>query len=393
MKKMQYVLIALLISDALSLDAGYGNMNIRVNTDAVTQALLTVAAITAASFFANLGIKAYDYLSNYFLPTRSTIGDAVIPEVRFSDIIGAQEAKEELQTIIAFFKEPKKLLDQGIQMPKGILLVGPPGNGKTLLAKALAGEAGVKFFAIDGASFNATHWGQGTARVNALFEKAHKEAPCIIFIDEIDGIGKRDPEPRGGVHEHNTTITGLLTKIDGFQTNAQRPVFIVAATNHRELVDDALIRPGRIDVTVVVENPNKKDRKEMLELYANKTKTKEIITNIDFEKLATESEGFSGADIAILVNRAKISAVRARPPRESPTQEDFDNVLQQIKKSKEKSPVKLSLTPKYKQLSDTISSTIRGLIENNQEPVIKPAPAGILSKLKKPLSTYFSTKD
>ncbi|HEV2917098.1 MAG TPA: AAA family ATPase [Candidatus Babeliales bacterium] len=375
MKKMQYVLIALLISDISSLDARYNSMSIDMEAarKALTASVAIIAGAALTGIAVQLGAKVYDYLSDYF--SYNPIGDVVIPEVKFSDIIGAQEAKEELQDVVAFLKKPETYLDIGARIPKGILLEGPPGNGKTLLAKALAGEAGVKFFAVDGGSFTHKFTGEGVAEVKSLFNKARNNTPCIIFFDEIDGIGKRNPEPYNA--ENNKMIATLLTQIDGIGTDPHRLVFIVAATNNRELIDEALIRSGRIDTTVVVKNPNTQDREKMLKFYTDKTKRKDIIiANIDFNKLAIQSEGFSGADIENLVNKAKIFAVRNK--RRVPTQQNFDNALEQIKRSKEKLPVKLR--PNYMQHSNTISSMTQDLIGKRAgilfqfKKIIKPSP-------------------
>lgn len=259
-----------------------------------------------------------------------SLGNTTIPTTTFDDVIGAQEAKEALGDIVEILKNPEKYAGIGARLPKGILLEGAPGNGKTLLAKALAGEAKISFFATSGSSFTDKYTGIGINRVKALFEYARKNAPCIIFIDEIDGIGKRVADwGAGGQAENNRVLTEFLTQMDGIQTDPKKPVIVIAATNHKELVDPAMLRSGRFDAIVRVEHPTEADRKTIIQLYANKIKTD---TAIDFDMLARATIDFSGADLENIVNQAALIAVRRKSVMVEQT--DFDKALNQLKETK-----------------------------------------------------------
>jgi cell division protease FtsH len=228
--------------------------------------------------------------------------------VRFDDIIGAHKAKAALMDIVHALKDAKKYSAIGAKMPKGVLLEGPPGNGKTMLAKALAGQAGASFIAINGADFTDKWMGEGVKRVKELFAQARAKAPCIIFIDEIDAIGTRGQELGGGAQtENNRVITELLTQLDGMSTDPDKPIIVVGATNNKNLLDPALMRSGRFDSFVRVEKPTVQERKEILEFYSKKLK---LADTIDFEQIAAQTKGFSGADCATLVNQAALCAVR-----------------------------------------------------------------------------------
>lgn len=226
----------------------------------------------------------------------------IVSNITFKDVAGIEEVKEELEEIIDFLKNPRKYLSFGIRMPRGVLLVGPPGVGKTLIAKAVAGEAGVPFFYQSGASFVQIYVGMGAKRVRELFKRAKASAPSIIFIDEIDAVGKA----RGGMRndEREATLNQLLTEMDGFEDSSG--VIVIAATNKIEMLDDALLRPGRFDRRVHVSLPNKEERKSILKIYlSNKP------YNLDLDEIAQMTVGFSGAALSSLVNEAAINALKS----------------------------------------------------------------------------------
>jgi cell division protease FtsH len=236
----------------------------------------------------------------------------------FKDVAGIDEAKEELQEIIEFLKDPQKFQKLGGRIPKGVLLVGPPGTGKTLLARAIAGEANVPFFSISGSDFVEMFVGVGASRVRDLFEQGKKNAPCIIFIDEIDAVGRHRGAGLGGGHdEREQTLNALLVEMDGFESN--EGVILIAATNRPDVLDPALLRPGRFDRRVVVPRPDVKGREEILRVHTQKVP---LADDVDLSVLARGTPGFSGADLANLVNEAALLA--ARQNRKVVTQEDFE---------------------------------------------------------------------
>lgn len=235
---------------------------------------------------------------------RLSSGDKV--KVTFNDVAGADEAKEELEEVVEFLKHPKKFNDLGARIPKGVLLFGPPGTGKTLLAKAVAGEAGVAFFSISGSDFVEMFVGVGASRVRDLFAQAKKNSPCIIFIDEIDAVGRqRGAGFSGGHDEREQTLNQLLVEMDGFAAN--EGIIIIAATNRPDILDNALLRPGRFDRQIVVDKPDVKGRVEILKVHS---KGKPIAKDADMEILARRTPGFTGADLANLVNEAALLAAR-----------------------------------------------------------------------------------
>ncbi|MBI2247768.1 MAG: ATP-dependent metallopeptidase FtsH/Yme1/Tma family protein [Armatimonadetes bacterium] len=228
------------------------------------------------------------------------------PKVTFEDVAGVEEAKEELQEIIEFLKHPKKFQALGARIPRGVLLVGPPGSGKTLLAKAVAGEAGVPFFSISGSEFVEMFVGVGASRVRDLFEQAKKSAPCLVFIDEIDAVGRQRGAGLGGGHdEREQTLNQLLVEMDGFDPNAG--IIVIAATNRPDILDPALLRPGRFDRRVVVDNPDSKGRRAILDVHV---RGKPLAEDVALDVLAKHTPGFSGADLANLVNEAALLAAR-----------------------------------------------------------------------------------
>lgn len=228
-------------------------------------------------------------------------------KVRFSDVAGAEEEKEELKEVVEFLKSPKKFADLGAKIPKGVLLVGPPGTGKTLFAKAVAGEAGVPFFSVSGSDFVEMYVGVGASRVRDLFDMAKRNQPCIIFIDEIDAVGRQRGAGLGGGHdEREQTLNQILVQMDGFETN--EGVIVMAATNRADILDSALLRPGRFDRQIYVNLPDVKGREAILKVHA---RNKPLAPDVNFKVIARMTSGFSGADLANLLNEAAILAARA----------------------------------------------------------------------------------
>jgi len=257
-------------------------------------------------------------------------------DVTFEDVAGIDEVKEELEEIIDFLQEPQKYIDFGVRMPRGVLLVGPPGVGKTLIAKAVAGEAGVPFFYQSGSAFVQIYVGMGAKRVRELFQKAKEMAPAIVFIDEIDAVGKA----RGGMRndEREATLNQLLTEMDGFEDSTG--VVVIGATNKIEVLDEALLRPGRFDRRIFVSLPGKEDRKKILSIYLRR-----IPHNADLEQLALMTVGFSGAALASLVNEAALHALRSG--KKIVELEDFERVKEKVLLGKRKL---LSYDEKEKQI-------------------------------------------
>jgi len=230
--------------------------------------------------------------------------------VTFSDVAGADEEKQELQELVDFLKEPQKFIDLGARIPKGVLLVGPPGTGKTLLARAVAGEAGVKFLSISGSDFVELYVGVGASRVRDLFDQAKKESPAIVFIDEIDAVGRQRGTGLGGGHdEREQTLNQLLVEMDGFAAN--EGVIVLAATNRQDILDPALLRPGRFDRQVYVGRPDMKGREEILRVH---TRKKPLADDVDLKEIARETTGFTGADLENLMNESALLAARKDQP-------------------------------------------------------------------------------
>ena len=243
--------------------------------------------------------------------------------IKFTDVAGEDEAKENLTEIVEYLHDPDKYKEIGASMPKGILLVGPPGTGKTMLAKAVAGEANVPFFSMSGSEFVEMFVGMGASKVRDLFKQAKEKAPCIVFIDEIDAIGKKRDGQVGGNDEREQTLNQLLTEMDGFEGN--NGVIILAATNRPESLDPALLRPGRFDRRVPVEFPDLKGREEILKVHARKIK---VADNVDFNKIARMASGASGAELANIVNEAALRAVR--DGRKFATQADLEESIEVV---------------------------------------------------------------
>ena len=285
--------------------------------------------------------------------------------VTFDDVAGIDEAKEELEEIVEFLRNPQKFSKLGGKIPTGALLVGPPGTGKTLLARAIAGEAGVPFFTISGSDFVEMFVGVGASRVRDMFEQAKKNAPCIVFIDEIDAVGRnRGSGYGGGNDEREQTLNQLLVEMDGFETN--EGVIILAATNRRDVLDPALLRPGRFDRTVNVPNPDIKGREKILNVHAKKTP---LGPDVDLRLIARGTPGFSGADLANLVNEAALTA--ARIGRSVITMIDFENAKDKVMMGSERRSMVLTQEQKEKTAYHEAGHAVVGLALPQCDPVYK----------------------
>ncbi|BFM38500.1 ATP-dependent zinc metalloprotease FtsH2 [Synechocystis sp. LKSZ1] len=284
--------------------------------------------------------------------------------IMFDDVAGIDEAKEELQEVVTFLKQPERFTAVGAKIPKGVLLVGPPGTGKTLLAKAIAGEAGVPFFSISGSEFVEMFVGVGASRVRDLFKKAKENAPCLIFIDEIDAVGRqRGAGIGGGNDEREQTLNQLLTEMDGFEGNTG--IIIIAATNRPDVLDSALMRPGRFDRQVIVDAPDFKGRKEILEVHA---RNKKLAPEVSIESVARRTPGFSGADLANLLNEAAILTARRR--KEAITLLEIDDAVDRVVAGMEGTPL---VDSKSKRLIayHEVGHAIVGTLLKDHDPVQK----------------------
>ncbi|MBF2087541.1 MAG: ATP-dependent zinc metalloprotease FtsH2 [Synechococcales cyanobacterium K44_A2020_017] len=275
--------------------------------------------------------------------------------VMFDDVAGIEEAKEELQEVVTFLKKPERFTAVGARIPKGVLLVGPPGTGKTLLAKAIAGEAGVPFFSISGSEFVEMFVGVGASRVRDLFKKAKENAPCIIFIDEIDAVGRqRGAGIGGGNDEREQTLNQLLTEMDGFEGNTG--IIIIAATNRPDVLDSALLRPGRFDRQVTVDAPDVKGRLEVLEVHS---RNKKLAQEVSLEAIARRTPGFTGADLANLLNEAAILTARRR--KDAITMREIDDAVDRVVAGMEGTPLVDSKSKRliaYHELGHAIVGTL-----------------------------------
>lgn len=286
--------------------------------------LLPVIIISAVLFFMLRSAQGQGNQAMSFGKSKAKLYGNEKNKVNFKDIAGTNEAKQDLEEVVDFLKNPKKFLDVGAKIPKGVLLVGPPGTGKTMLARAVAGEAGVPFFSISGSEFVEMFVGVGASRVRDLFAKAKKNAPCIIFVDEIDAVGRKRGSGMGGGHdEREQTLNQILVEMDGFEQGVN--VIVLAATNRADVLDPALLRPGRFDRRVNIDLPDRKDRKAILKVHFYK---KPLDSHVDIDALAAKSAGTSGADLANIVNEAAIIA--ARDNRKVVKQSDVTSAFEKV---------------------------------------------------------------
>jgi cell division protease FtsH len=284
--------------------------------------------------------------------------------VMFDDVAGIEEAKEELQEVVTFLKKPERFTAVGARIPKGVLLVGPPGTGKTLLAKAIAGESGVPFFSISGSEFVEMFVGVGASRVRDLFKKAKENAPCIVFIDEIDAVGRqRGAGIGGGNDEREQTLNQLLTEMDGFEGNTG--IIIIAATNRVDVLDSALLRPGRFDRQIIVDPPDIKGRLDVLKVHA---RNKKLAPEVSLEAIARRTPGFTGADLANLLNEAAILTARRR--KEAITMLEIDDAVDRVVAGMEGTPL---VDSKSKRLIayHEIGHALIGTVLKDHDPVQK----------------------
>lgn len=284
--------------------------------------------------------------------------------IKFSDVAGEDEAKENLTEIVDYLHDPSKYKDIGASMPKGILLVGPPGTGKTMLAKAVAGEANVPFFSMSGSEFVEMFVGMGASKVRDLFKQAKEKAPCIVFIDEIDAIGKKRDGQIGGNDEREQTLNQLLTEMDGFEGNSG--VMILAATNRPDALDPALTRPGRFDRRVPVELPDLKGREEILKVHAKKIK---IADDVDFKLIARMASGASGAELANIINEAALRAVRDN--RKFVNQSDLEESIEVVIAGYQKKNSILTDAEKWRVSYHEVGHALVAAKQTNSAPVTK----------------------
>ncbi|MDH5363716.1 MAG: ATP-dependent zinc metalloprotease FtsH [Dehalococcoidia bacterium] len=303
-------LVAILSDNGVNV--GEGGISLDVKASGIDwgmialQILLPIMLIGALFYFLFRSARGAGTQAFNFGKSRARLSSGNKPTVTFADVAGADEAKEEVQEVVEYLKSPQKFHALGARIPRGVLLVGPPGTGKTLLAKAIAGEANVPFYSISGSEFVEMFVGVGAARVRDLFEQAKRNAPCIVFMDEIDAVGRHRGAGLGGGHdEREQTLNQILSEMDGFDTNAN--VIVIAATNRPDILDPALLRPGRFDRHIVVDLPDINGRKAILEVHA---KGKSLDKEVNLETIAKETPGFSGADLANLINEAAILAAR-----------------------------------------------------------------------------------
>ena len=286
-------------------------------------------------------------------------------KVSFADVAGAEEAKQELEEVVEFLKHPKKFNDLGARIPKGVLLFGPPGTGKTLLARAVAGEAGVPFFSISGSDFVEMFVGVGASRVRDLFEQAKKSAPCIVFIDEIDAVGRQRGAGLGGGHdEREQTLNQLLVEMDGFGIN--EGIIIIAATNRPDILDPALLRPGRFDRHIVVDKPDVKGRQEILKVH---TKGKPVDKDANLEVLARRTPGFTGADLSNLVNEAALLSARRNKKRIG--MEELEESVERVVAGPERKSKVISDKDKKLTAYHEAGHALVGMLLPNADPVHK----------------------
>lgn len=312
-------------------------------------------------------------------------------KTRFTDVAGADEEKEELTELVAFLKNPKKFTEMGAKIPRGVLLVGPPGTGKTLLARAVAGEANVPFYSISGSEFVEMFVGVGAGRVRDMFKKAKENAPCIIFIDEIDAVGRQRGTGVGGGHdEREQTLNQLLVEMDGFEGN--EGVIILAATNRADVLDPALLRPGRFDRQIRVCNPDKRARSQILKVHA---RNKHFAPDVDFDNIAQRTPGFSGAELANVLNEAALLAVRSG--HQMITLSDVDEAIDRViggpaKKSRKYTEHERKLVAYHETGHAIIGLTLEDANQVQKVTIVPRGDAGGYNLMTPREETYFSTK-
>lgn len=312
-------------------------------------------------------------------------------KTRFTDVAGADEEKEELTELVAFLKNPKKFTEMGAKIPRGVLLVGPPGTGKTLLARAVAGEANVPFYSISGSEFVEMFVGVGAGRVRDMFKKAKENAPCIIFIDEIDAVGRQRGTGVGGGHdEREQTLNQLLVEMDGFEGN--EGVIILAATNRADVLDPALLRPGRFDRQIRVSNPDKRARSQILKVHA---RNKHFAPDVDFDNIAQRTPGFSGAELANVLNEAALLAVRSG--HQIITLSDVDEAIDRViggpaKKSRKYTEHERKLVAYHETGHAIIGLTLEDANQVQKVTIVPRGDAGGYNLMTPREETYFSTK-
>lgn len=312
-------------------------------------------------------------------------------KTRFTDVAGADEEKEELTELVAFLKNPKKFTEMGAKIPRGVLLVGPPGTGKTLLARAVAGEANVPFYSISGSEFVEMFVGVGAGRVRDMFKKAKENAPCIIFIDEIDAVGRQRGTGVGGGHdEREQTLNQLLVEMDGFEGN--EGVIILAATNRADVLDPALLRPGRFDRQIRVSNPDKRARSQILKVHA---RNKHFAPDVDFDNIAQRTPGFSGAELTNVLNEAALLAVRSG--HQMITLSDVDEAIDRViggpaKKSRKYTEHERKLVAYHETGHAIIGLTLEDANQVQKVTIVPRGDAGGYNLMTPREETYFSTK-
>ena len=312
-------------------------------------------------------------------------------KTRFTDVAGADEEKEELTELVAFLKNPMKFTEMGAKIPRGVLLVGPPGTGKTLLARAVAGEANVPFYSISGSEFVEMFVGVGAGRVRDMFKKAKENAPCIIFIDEIDAVGRQRGTGVGGGHdEREQTLNQLLVEMDGFEGN--EGVIILPATNRADVLDPALLRPGRFDRQIRVSNPDKRARSQILKVHA---RNKHFAPDVDFDNIAQRTPGFSGAELANVLNEAALLAVRSG--HQMITLSDVDEAIDRViggpaKKSRKYTEHERKLVAYHETGHAIIGLTLEDANQVQKVTIVPRGDAGGYNLMTPREETYFSTK-
>ncbi len=357
------------LKDTLTLPE-YESLYINVKEDStiwwdVLLSFLPVVLIIAFFIFMFKSASSQNSQALTFGKTRAKLYDRAKGKTTFDDVAGAVESKEELQEIVEFLKEPEKFTSLGAKIPRGVLLVGSPGTGKTLLARAVAGEANVPFFSISGSEFVEMFVGVGASRVRDMFVKAKACAPCIVFIDEIDAVGRQRGTGLGGGHdEREQTLNQILTEMDGFEVDSK--VIVVAATNRPDVLDPALLRPGRFDRRIVVDRPDIKDRTAVLKVHVRK---KPLEKAVDLQKIARQTPGFTGADLENLVNEAAILA--AREDKKKIAQKHFEKAVEKVALGPEKKSRVLSKQERKITAYHEVGHAVVGHSLKNCDPVHK----------------------